>query len=75
LSFPEEWNMTEQRRIELAQYRQALEERDKQLELAEQLVDGIKQIEEGLARQEPIREALPEMLLGARRGKKVGVRR
>lgn len=67
--------MTEQRRIELVRYRQALEERDQQLQLAEQLVDGIKQIEEGLAKQEPIREAPPEMLLGARRGKKVSVRR
>jgi small subunit ribosomal protein S35 len=79
LSFPEEWNMTEKRRIELAQYRQVIAEKDKQLELAEQLVDGIVQIEEGLAKQEPIRESLPEMLLGAKRlglkGKKVSVRR
>ncbi|KAE9377957.1 hypothetical protein N431DRAFT_479089 [Stipitochalara longipes BDJ] len=79
LSFPQEWNVTEQRRVELVQYRQAIAEKDQQLELAEQLVDGIKQIEEGLAKQQPIRESLPEMLLAARRpgakGKKVGVRR
>jgi small subunit ribosomal protein S35 len=71
--------MTEQRRIELDQYRQAIAEKHKQLEFAEQLVDGIKQIEEGLAKQEPIRESLPDMLLGARRpglkGKRVSVRR
>jgi small subunit ribosomal protein S35 len=71
--------MTEQRRIELAQYRQAMADKDQHLELAEQLIDGIKQIDEGLAKQEPIRESLPDMLLAARRpgakGKKVGVRR
>ena len=76
LSFPEEWNLTEQRRIELVQYRQAVVDKDAQLELSERLVDGIKQIEEGLAKQQPIRESLPEMLLAGRRpGKKVGVRR
>ena len=76
LSFPEEWNLTEQRRIELARYRQAIAEKDAQLELSEGLVDGIQQIEEGLAKQQPIRESLPEMLLAGRRpGKRVGVRR
>jgi small subunit ribosomal protein S35 len=77
--FPEEWKITEQRRVELIQYRQAIAQKDQQLELEGQIIDGIKQIEEGLAKQEPIRESLPEMLLGARRpgtkGKKVSVRR
>ncbi len=71
--------MTEQRRTELFQYRQALAQKGKQLELLEQLVDGIQQIEEGLAKQEPVRASLPEMLLAAKRpgakGKKIGVRR
>ena len=60
----------------MVQYRQAVVDKDAQLELSERLVDGIKQIEEGLAKQQPIRESLPEMLLAGRRpGKKVGVRR
>ncbi len=62
--------------MELVKYRQGLAAKDAQLELSERLIDGIKQIEAGLDKQEPIRESLPEMLLtGKRPGKRVGVRR
>jgi small subunit ribosomal protein S35 len=63
----------------LIKYRQAITLKDRQRELAGQLVDGIQQIEEGLAKQEPVRESLPEMMMTARgiKGKqrKVTVRR
>lgn len=77
VSFPEEWRITEDRRIELIKYRQDIALKDQQRELAGQLVDGIKQIEQGLAKQEPIRASLPDMIMAARGGKqkRVTVRR
>jgi small subunit ribosomal protein S35 len=77
VSFPEEWRITEERRIELIKYRQGMVMKDQQRELAGQLVDGIKQIEQGLAKQEPIRQSLPEMVQAVRgiKGKRVSVRR
>ena len=78
-NFPEEWKITEQRRIELIGYRQALAKRSQKVELSGQLVDGVKQIEEGLAKQERMKEPLADMLLAAQRpgvkGKRVSVRR
>lgn len=77
VSFPEEWRITEERRIELAKYRQDIALRDQQRELAGRLVDGVKQIEQGLAKQEPIRQSQPEMIQAVRgtKGKRVTVRR
>ena len=74
--FPKEWALTEERREQLAQYRLQMEQKDQKLELEGQLVDGIKQIEQVIAR--PIaQEALPEMVMagGKAKGKKVAVRR
>lgn len=48
-------------------------QKDQNLELKGQLVDGIKQIEEVKARP-IVQEALPEMVM-AGKGKKVAVRR
>jgi small subunit ribosomal protein S35 len=73
--------MTEERRQELVAYRQQNALKDQQRELTGQLIDGIKQIEEGLARPAPVREALPEMVMAGRgggnaaKGKRVTVRR
>ncbi len=79
MSFPEEWRITEERRIELIKYRQAISLKDQQRELAGQLVDGIQQIEEDLAKQPSTRESLPDMIMAARgskgKQKKVTVRR
>lgn len=73
LRFPKEWALTDERRQELAQYRLDMAQKDQNLELKGQLVDGIKQIEEVKARP-IVQEALPEMVM-AGKGKKVAVRR
>jgi len=68
--------MTDERREELSKYRLQMEQRDQKLELEGQLIDGIKQIEQVMAR--PVaQEALPERVLagGKAKGKKVAVRR
>jgi small subunit ribosomal protein S35 len=69
VSFPEEWRITEDRQMELVKYRRDIVLKDQQRELADQLIDGIKQIEQGLAKQEPIRASLPDMIMAARGGK------
>jgi hypothetical protein len=68
--------MTDKRREELANYRLQMEQKDQKLELEGQLIDGIKQIEQVIARP-AAQEALPEMVLagGKAKGKKVAVRR
>jgi small subunit ribosomal protein S35 len=72
--------MTENRRNELEQYRQTLAEKDQQRELTGQLVDGIRQIEDGLKQSIRIGESAPEMVTAhASRGrgspKRLAVRR
>jgi hypothetical protein len=68
--------MTDKRREELANYRLQMEQKDQKLELEGQLIDGIKQIEQVIARP-AAQEALPEMVLagGKAKGNKVAVRR
>lgn len=72
--------MTKERRIELTKYRHQIATQDQQREIAGQLLDGIKQIEEALAKPVPLREAVPEMIMAGKggkiiKGKKVAVRR
>jgi small subunit ribosomal protein S35 len=68
--------MTNERRQELATYRQQMSLKDQQLEVAGQLIDGIRQIEDGLAKAAPVRDAIPETVMaGQGKGKKVAVRR
>jgi small subunit ribosomal protein S35 len=68
--------MTNERRQELANYRQQMSLKDQQLEVAGQLIDGIRQIEDSLAKAAPVRDAIPEMVMaGQGKGKKVAVRR
>jgi small subunit ribosomal protein S35 len=68
--------MTDERRQDLARYRQQISLKDQQLEVAGQLIDGVRQIEEGLAKAKLVREALPEMVMaGKGKGKKVAIRR
>ncbi len=50
--------------------------KDQQLEITGQLIDGIKQIEEGLRKPSAVKEVLPEpIMVGKGKGKKVAVRR
>lgn len=75
-TFPKEWAVTEQRREELIKYRQAMTLKDQQREITGQLIDGIKQIEEGLRKPLAVNEELPEPVMAGRgKGKKVAVRR
>ena len=71
--------MTEERAAELAQYREHTAQVDRQRMIAGRMVDGVKQIEEALAKPNPERDALPEMAMAGRgaRGnqKRVTVRR
>ena len=74
--FPKEWILTEERRAELARYRQEAELKDQSKLLSGQLVDGVKQIEQAFTKRAP--EALPEMVMAGGtkgRGKTVSVRR
>ncbi|KAG4417454.1 hypothetical protein IFR04_009407 [Cadophora malorum] len=74
--FPKEWALTEARKQELHQYRQAMMLKDQQKEITGQLIDGIKQIEEGLKQPISLGDALPEpVMTGRGKGKKVAVRR
>ncbi|KAH9218876.1 mitochondrial ribosomal subunit protein-domain-containing protein [Leptodontidium sp. 2 PMI_412] len=74
--FPKEWALTEARKQELHQYRQAMISKDQQKEITGQLIDGIKQIEEELRQKISLPEALPEpVMMGRGKGKKVAVRR
>lgn len=58
--------MTEERAAELAQYREQTALKDQQRMLTGQIVDGIKRIEEALAKPAPEKEALPEMAMAGR---------
>ncbi|KAH7419910.1 putative 37S ribosomal protein S24, mitochondrial [Cadophora sp. MPI-SDFR-AT-0126] len=74
--FPKEWALTEARKQELQQYRQAMVLKDQQKEITGQLIDGIKQIEEGLKQSISLDDALPDpVMIGRGKGKKVAVRR
>jgi small subunit ribosomal protein S35 len=79
VNFPAEWRITKERRTELIKYRQAAALIDQRRELAGQLVDGIQQIEADLAKQVPVKESLPTMMMASRgskgQQKKVTIRR
>ena len=65
--------MTEERKQELAQIQGESLRRDSVRELTGQVMDGIKQIQEGMARASLVKELLPEMAVKGK--KKVAVRR
>ena len=68
--------MTSQRRVELERYRQEQALKDQQRQVSGLLVDGLKQIEEGLAKQVPLRrESLAEMVMASKGGAKKGGKR
>jgi len=71
--------MTEERQEELVKYRLGMKFLDQQREVSGNLVDGVRQIEEELAKPPPPRRAAPEMVMagrgGSAKGKKVVVRR
>lgn len=59
--------MTEERRKSLNALRQKQVAKDQQLEIEGQLVDGIQQIQEALAK--PVETVIPEMVLPGKGGK------
>lgn len=71
--------MTDERRQELGRYRQAMTVKDQEREITGQLVDGIRQIEEGMRRAVAAKNATPELVMAGKgatgKGKKVSVRR
>ncbi|RQM05538.1 hypothetical protein DH86_00001563 [Scytalidium sp. 3C] len=77
--FPKEWRLTEKRRAELEASRAFAKQRDEQRLVAGAVVDGIKQIQDALAK--PVEQAAPvaEMVTAgkgkAAKGKRVTVRR
>lgn len=73
--FPKEWAVTEKRQQELDQYRQAMVLKDQGRAITGKLVDGIKQIEEGLRKRVNLGTVLPEPVMVGKGGKKVGVKR
>lgn len=68
LRFPQEWEMTEERRKNLNALRQKQVARDQQLEIEGQLVDGVQQIQQALA-SKPVEAVIPDMALAGRGGK------
>ncbi|KAL2071582.1 hypothetical protein VTL71DRAFT_12817 [Oculimacula yallundae] len=74
--FPKEWALTEARKKELQQYREAMLMKDQQGALMGHLIDGVQQIEEGLKQNVSLAEKIPEpVMVGRGKGKKVAVRR
>ena len=76
--FPKEWTLTEERREELAKYRQGMALKDQQREIAGHLIDGVRQIEQELAKPPKVTNAVPELVAAGRgkgSGKRVSVRR
>lgn len=73
--FPKEWALTEARKQELHQYRQAMVMKDQQREITGQMIDGINQIEAGLRQKLMTDEAVPEPVMLRGKSKKVAIRR
>jgi len=77
--FPKEWRLTEERRAELEASRTFAKQRDEQRLLGGAVVDGIKQIEEALAKPVQLKLPVAEMATvgkgKAAKGKRVAVRR
>jgi len=80
--FPEEWLMTDKRRAKLEHYRREAAIEDQQREIAGQIIDGIKQIEDGLSRPVAGKDArLHELIMAGNvskpksKGRVVGMRR
>lgn len=71
--FPREWALTEERKQELAEIQAESLRRDTVRQLAGQVMDGVKQIQEGITRASLVKERIPEM--ASKGKKKVAVRR
>jgi small subunit ribosomal protein S35 len=71
LRFPKEWAMTEERREELVAQRQAQLEKDAQLQIAGQLVDGEQIIRQVMA-QRAAAAVVEEPILVPAKGKFAG---
>lgn len=71
--FPKEWALTEERKQELAQIQTESLRRDSVREITGSVMDGIKQIQEGIARASLVKERIPEM--ASKGKKKVAVKR